>query len=220
MACDDRGVAEPSGEWNSAEHALAYLARADSIPHRVEGEAALLEHLPEALRRVLDIGTGDGRLLALVCASRPDARGVAIDFSPTMLNAAGQRFDGSGRIDVIEHDITQPLPPIGTFDAVVSSFAIHHCSDERKRELYKEVFGLLKHGGVFLNLEHVASPTERLHDAFLAAIGYTRQTEDRSNILLDVETQLRWLREIGFEDVDCHWKWRELALLAGVRGGV
>jgi len=84
-----------------------------------------------------------------------------------------------------------------------------------KRELYGEVLALLRAGGVFLNLEHVASPTDRLHDAFLAAIGYTRETEDRSNILLDVEAQLRWLRELGFDDVDCHWKWRELALLGG-----
>ncbi len=210
-------MADQREEWSSAEHALAYLARADSIPHRVEGEAALLEHLPERVGRVLDIGTGDGRLLALVRASHPEVRGVAIDFSPTMLEAARQRFDASGRVEVIEHDITQPLPPLGTFDAVVSSFAIHHCSNVRKWELYREVFALLKPGGAFLNLEHVASPTERLHDAFLAAIGYTRETEDRSNILLDVETQLRWLREIGFDDVDCHWKWRELALLAGLR---
>jgi tRNA (cmo5U34)-methyltransferase len=34
---------------------------------------------------------------------------------------------------------------------------------------------------------------------------------------LALETQLEWLRDIGFRDVDCHWKWLELALLAGVR---
>lgn len=210
-------MAAGADEWSSAEHALAYLARSDSIPHRVEGEAALLEHLPEHLGRVLDIGTGDGRLLALVFAARPHVRGVAIDVSPTMLTAARDRFGDSGPVEVIEHDIAQPLPAMGTFDAVISSFAIHHCSDERKRELYSEVFDLLDPGGAFLNLEHVASPTERLHDAFLAAIACTRETEDRSNVLLDVETQLRWLGDIGFDDVDCHWKWRELALLGGVR---
>lgn len=210
-------MAGSESEWTSSEHALAYLARSDSIPHRVDGEAALLEHLPERLDRVLDLGAGDGRLLALVCAGRPNVRGIAMDFSPTMLSAARERFGDSGRVEVIAHDLARCLPPLGPFDAVVSSFAIHHCVDDRKRALYAEVFELLTPGGVFLNLEHVASPTERLHDLFLDAIGYSRETEDRSNILLDVETQLRWLREIGFQDVDCHWKWREMALLGGGR---
>jgi hypothetical protein len=35
--------------------------------------------------------------------------------------------------------------------------------------------------------------------------------------VLDVETQVGWLRPLGFEDVDCHWKWLELALLVGVK---
>jgi hypothetical protein len=30
-------------------------------------------------------------------------------------------------------------------------------------------------------------------------------------------TQLRWLHEAGFDDVDCYWKWLEMALLIGIR---
>jgi tRNA (cmo5U34)-methyltransferase len=45
----------------------------------------------------------------------------------------------------------------------------------------------------------------------------TRDDEDPSNVLLDVWTQVSWLGELGFEDADCHWKWRELALIGGVK---
>jgi tRNA (cmo5U34)-methyltransferase len=103
--------------------------------------------------------------------------------------------------------------------AVVSSLAIHHLEHDRKRSLYAEAFALLEPGGIFANFDHVASPSRRLHLEFFAAIDEPLEHEDPSDRLLDVETQLRWLREIGFEDVDCHWKWRELALLAAVRPG-
>ncbi|MGB5152342.1 MAG: methyltransferase domain-containing protein, partial [Candidatus Sulfotelmatobacter sp.] len=128
-----------------------------------------------------------------------------------------KRFNGDSSVKVVAHNLDQPLPALGKFDAVVSSFAIHHVVHERKRALYAEIYGLLDPSGVFCNLEHVASPTQRLHEEFLHSIGYTVKTEDPSNKLLDLETQLQWLREIGFVDVDCHWKWRELALLVGRR---
>jgi ubiquinone/menaquinone biosynthesis C-methylase UbiE len=207
----------PVNLWTSSEHVSDYLERADQISHRTEGEAALLEFIPVSTRRILDLGTGDGRLLAIVRRQHPQAAAVAVDFSPAMLEAARKKFAGDERIRVVDHNMDSPLPVLAKFDAVISSFAIHHLVHERKRALYAEIYGLLNAGGVFCNLEHVASPTERLHEEFLHRIGFTVQTEDPSNKLLDVETQLGWLREIGFTDVDCQWKWRELALLAGTR---
>jgi SAM-dependent methyltransferase len=143
--------------------------------------------------------------------------GVGLAFSEPMLRAAHERFADDQRITLVEHDLADQLPALGTFDAVVSSFAIHHLEHERKHSLYGEVFDLLKPGGVFANLEHVASPTERIHIAFFAAIGEPLEDEDPSNRLLGVETQLGWLRELGFDDVDCYWKWLEMALLIGVK---
>lgn len=203
--------------WTSPEHALDYLRRADSIPHRVEGEATLLECLPEDPLRVLDLGSGGGRLLSLVKTARPVAGFVAVDFSPTMLSELKTQFAADPRISILAHDLNDPLPDLGRFDAVVSSFAIHHLPHERKRSLYAEIFHLLTAQGVFCNLEHVASPTLELHHQFLDKLTIPPAEEDPSNKLLDLEIQLAWLREIGFTNVDCLWKWRELALLVGTK---
>jgi tRNA (cmo5U34)-methyltransferase len=87
-----KSMADSQNKWRSVEHALAYLQRADSIPHRVEGEAALLDEIRPDVKRVLDLGTGDGRLLALVLTKVAGATGVAVDFSPAMLEKAASDF--------------------------------------------------------------------------------------------------------------------------------
>jgi SAM-dependent methyltransferase len=203
--------------WSDVDHALAYLAKADEIPHRTEGEATLLELLPDRVDRFVDLGCGDGRLTALVLAARPAATAVAVDFSTTMLAAARERFADDGPVAVVAHDLDATLAVDGPVDAVVSSFAIHHLADPRKRTLDDEVFSVLRPGGVFLNLEHVASPTVALHLDFLAELGIDPADDDPSNQLAPIDEQLAWMRDTGFIDVDCHWKWRELALLGGVR---
>ncbi len=213
---------QPVNLWTSNEHARDYLQRADSISHRQEGESALLEFIPAKAGRILDLGTGDGRLLALVREElarrrQPEAEAIAVDFSPVMLEAAGKRFAAEPSVKLIAHNLDEPLPALGRFDVVISCFAIHHLVHDRKRSLYAEIYGLLNPGGIFCNLEHVASVSPALHRAFLERIGFSVETEDPSNKRLDVDTQLGGLRDIGFVDVDCHWKWRELALLAGRR---
>lgn len=200
--------------WLAPEHVERYRSAGTTLPHRDEGERVLVDFVPGPAKRIVDLGCGDGHLLALVLAERPSALGIAVDFSPPMLDAARERFADQERVTVVAHDLTRPLPDaLGDACAVVSSFAIHHLEHDRKRELFAEVHALLRPGGVFLNLEHVASASDALHARFLSAIGYPPDWHDPANRLLDVESQLVALRAAGFTDVDCAWKWLEMGLL-------
>ena len=121
---------------------------------------------PVEPRRVLDLGAGDAVILATVLEAFPQASGTALDFSPLMLEQARERLAKFGnRATTVESDLQSPTwlhAVAGPFAAVLSGLAIHHFTHERKRALYLEIYELLAPGGVFLNLEHVSSPTPRV----------------------------------------------------------
>lgn len=205
--------------WDEPAHAEHYLDRADRVPHRREGEGVLLADLSPVLPgRVLDLGCGDGRLTELVLAAYPGSTAVGADLSPTMLGEAARRLPADGTVTLVELDFDRPLPhdpPFDRpFDAVVSSFAVHHAEDGRKRTLYAELARALVPGGILANLEIVASPTPALHRQWREEMG---AEDDPADHLSPIETQLRWLGEAGLTDVDCIWKWRSLTLLRGRR---
>ena len=81
-----------ANEYKSANYAKQYLERADDIPHRSEGESVVLELLPASMKRVLDLGAGDGRLLAIVKANKAVSVGFALDFSPRHAAKGGRAF--------------------------------------------------------------------------------------------------------------------------------
>ncbi len=191
-----------------------YLAR--EIPHRNVAEQMLLEALPQRLERYIDLGTGDGRLLALVRSRYADAQGTGFDSSPPMLEQARARFDGDSLIELHEADLREPLPVAAPVDAVVSGLAIHHLSDPRKQELFGEIHDLLSLGGVFANLDLVRSASAQLHERFRREIG--RIEDDPTDQLAGLTEQMTWLGEAGFTEVDCHFKWLELSLIVAVKG--
>ena len=200
--------------WKDEEKVSEYVGRVGRLAARAAGEAELVEHLPARVDRVLDLGCGDGRLAALVLDARPDAReAVGIDSSPPMLDLARQRFESEPRGSLVEHDLNAPLPHLGTFDAVVAGFAIHHLSHDRKQALLSEVVSILRPGGVFANLEVVECATPELQAEFYERI--ERPGGDPQDVLAPVEPQLAWMRTAGLEHVDCMWRWRGFALLVG-----
>jgi SAM-dependent methyltransferase len=174
--------------------------------------------IPAEPGRVLDLGTGDGHLLAAIGGAHPDAGGVGLDLSAEMVAAARNRFEGSERISFEVHDLMDPLPEsLGECDLVVSALAIHHLPDDRKRSLYAEVLRLLRPGGTFHNLDVVMAPTPELHELSQRSFGFSDRDPDPSDQLAPLDDQLEWLRDAGYANVDCHWKWLELALFGGTR---
>jgi tRNA (cmo5U34)-methyltransferase len=202
-----------SNEWSDPHRVTDYLSR--EIPHRDLAEAMLVEALPERIDHFLDLGTGDGRLISLVREAHPQARAVGLDLSEPMLARAGARFDGDGSVELRAHDLSEPLPPGEKFDAIVSGLAIHHLEDARKHEAFAEIRELLRPGGVFANLDLVESASPELHERFRQEIG--RVEDDPADRLADLSAQLGWLRDTGFENVECLFKWRELALMVATR---
>ena len=232
--------------WQDASVARTYLQGVRSAIPLAAEQVEIMLRLVRArglpVRRFLDLGCGDGFLAAPLLDAWPDAFGVLADFSDTMLDAARERFaERPDRVAIVEADYGEPgwVEALGerrVFDAIVSGFSIHHQPDERKRTLYQELFDLLAPGGIFLNVEHVSSPTpwieeqfdELLIDAFFAyhsSIGaktraevaeeFVKRDDKDANILAPVELQCNWLREIGFQDVDCYLKIFELAVFGG-----
>ena len=212
-------IIDDHSNWQSSSRVVDYLNRINKIPHRTEGEFLLCEFIPSKKpTRILDLGTGNGRLIKLLKGKIPFLESVAIDFSPPMLNELKREFLNDKTVHIIEHDLTYPIPKnVGKFDAIISSFAIHHLKSNRKRELYSEVFFHLKSNGIFCNLDHIKTESKKLNIYFRKVMGRTPINEEHCKRLTKIDIQLEWLSKIGFIDVDCYWKWLEFALLIGFK---
>lgn len=206
----ERPVYRNSSRRSEPDRVAAFKSR--ETPHRSEAEAALLELVPTGRPiRVLDLGTGDGRLLRVLADHTSLDAAVGLDSSPEMLRLAEESAPGGWAFH--EHDLEDALPWSERFDVIVSGLAVHHLDDDRKQSLFAEAHALLAPGGLFANLDLVKLRTARLNRDFLDAIG--RKDADPSDKPSPVEDQLRWLETAGFDDVDCFWRWRGMGVLAG-----
>jgi tRNA (cmo5U34)-methyltransferase len=175
---------------------------------------------------ILDIGAGTGLMSGFVMQKVGAASLFLLDESAEMTDKALIRLEKFKPTRFLQ-SMTEPLPEM-KFNAVVSSVAIHHLTNEEKRGLYGRIFHALAPGGIFVNAEQVLGETdweESLYDEMHIGGARTlgsdeeeiraareRMSYDRSATLAE---QVTWLREIGFQRVGTFFQWGRFAVFAG-----
>lgn len=133
------------------------------IPHREERFAVMLNVLEELLPEefvVLDLACGPGSLSQRLLSRFPRAHCVALDFDPVLLAIGrGALGEADGQLRWIEADLLSEdwVSRIGetSFDAVVSTTALHWLPPDRLVRVYAELGRLVRPGGLVLNGDHM-----------------------------------------------------------------
>ncbi|MDR2121987.1 MAG: class I SAM-dependent methyltransferase [Flavobacteriaceae bacterium] len=174
---------------------------------------------------ILDLGAGTGLLSDFVIRKYPDARLTLVDLSEKMLEISKERFSHNPNVTIVCQDFTTYTDD-RYYDAIISSLAIHHLEDSDKNRLYSNIYSALKKDGLFINAEQVSG-----HDEYFIRL-YEKQWKNKvensdltqqeidaayERVKLDKRTplsvQLKWLKEAGFKEVDCLYKYYDFAVI-------
>lgn len=213
------------------------------IPHYDFMLDTLVACVPTEAHRILDLGCGTGELSLKLLQHCPNAKIVAIDYSPRMIEMAKSKLKNSqfnGRITFIQADFGdwangEMKEKIGSnFDACVSSLAIHHLTDKMKYTLITCIAKNLVEGGSFWNADPILQESEELQNIYLKLREQwtinkgTTITEVRSQIgnsqpqgysgqdrLATLDNHLTMLSSAGFKTVAVPWKFFGLAVFGG-----
>jgi tRNA (cmo5U34)-methyltransferase len=203
------------------------------LPEYSTALSALTEGIAEGLSSwplILDLGAGTGNLSKRILARFPGSQVTLVDFSQNMLNETSVVLaEYPDRFTVFAHDMFTVQFPAQTFDAVVSSFAIHHARGRQAYlALYKKIHYWLKPNGIFSCCDVVDGDTPgwtALNESGWRGhleMHYDREQIDRlfdnyriEDTPLSLFNHLSCLKEAGFAHADVLWKKFNFAVYCG-----
>ncbi len=145
--------------------------------------------------QVLDLCCGSGQSTKFLVQYSQDVTGL--DISPVSLERAKRNVPQAKYVEALAEDI--PFPD-NHFDLVHTSVAMHEMTPSQLRQILKEVYRVLKPGGVFA-LVDFHKPTNFLFWPGLTVFLWLFETETAWQLL---ETDLvDLLKEVGFEMCEC-----------------
>lgn len=230
--------------WANAEFSQEYRDNADIyiVERRrlLEVLKSFYRHFLSGKKQknILDLGCGDGIITQELFKVDNSISATLVDGSEEMLNSARERLKEFKNINYIPASFQEILGKDilhQDFAFIVSSLAIHHLTMNEKTSLFKELYDHLHPEGYFLNIDVVLSPYENLEkwylllwkewiderkkslaiecDYFDDIIGRYKNNKDNKPDTLD--DQLKALKDIGFHDVDCFYKYGIFTMYGG-----
>ncbi len=215
------------------------------LPYYDEMLSAIALCVGSDSKRILELGCGTGELTLQVLQQCPNAEVVAIDYSPRMINVIQEKLEFHGYQEKVQlrqldfgawaneqtgHDIG------GNFDAVISSLAIHHLSDEMKGKLFQKIARSLKPNGRFWNADPLLPEFPELSDIYEQSRQRWAQQQGldldqvRNKIgqsetygysshdqLATLDTHFQLLQQAGFSKTAVIWKYYNLGVFGGLR---
>ncbi|UCD84289.1 MAG: class I SAM-dependent methyltransferase [Deltaproteobacteria bacterium] len=178
----------------------------------------------------IDLGCGTGILAYLILQRYPKARVIAFDLAGNMLEECKKNLAGfEKRLILKKGDFG--IDDFGSgYDIAVSGLSIHHLDSVTKRRLYQRIYRALSPGGIFINRDIVLGKTpvltEEYHERwrdYMRSCGEDGKMWFNKYLEQDTpdsaEDQMEWLKEAGFTEVECYWRYINFAIFGGRKAG-
>jgi len=176
--------------------------------------------------KILDLGVGTGQTALEILRRFPNAMIKGVDISGNMLKQGKERLNQySRKIKFIKQNIIR-LDLKEKFDGTISVLCIHHLNSKQKQELFFKVFNLLEKQGVFIiadiikfDSEKETKEKEEEWKRFLIKNLGNKEADfwfnnyQEEDLPDSVNNQIRWLKELGFNEVKCIFEYMNYAVL-------
>ena len=181
---------------------------------------------------ILDLGSGNGNVVAALLDKYPKAEYTLVDASQDMILATQERFAAQANFSYIEKYFQDLNFFPNSFDLITACLAFHHLNGKEKQAIFAQIYRWLRPGGklsisdLFANKKNANYETCVLKP--LEAYAKKQGTPDEEWIGLmehhtefdfpdTLEDHIQWLKEVGFTEAKVTFQYGDWANLQVVK---